>query len=76
MWQKNFQLNLSARRATKLLRLRPSKATVAHALKGHDTVARTHFYNWFLQCVNDEVDTPLVFFPNKTWLSTRGEVNS
>jgi hypothetical protein len=38
----------SARRATKLLKLRPYETAVVHALKEHDSVARINFCNWFL----------------------------
>jgi hypothetical protein len=33
----------------KIVKLRPCKATVVHALKEHDLVARIHFCNRFLQ---------------------------
>jgi hypothetical protein len=53
----------SARRATKLLPLRPCKATVVHALKEHHPAVRINFCNWFLQPVYDgEVDPQLAFF--------------
>jgi rhamnose utilization protein RhaD (predicted bifunctional aldolase and dehydrogenase) len=42
-----------ARRATKVLQLRPSKATVVHALKEYDPVAGIHSCNQFLQSVDD-----------------------
>jgi hypothetical protein len=67
----------SARRATKLLQLLLCKATVVHALKEHDPVARIHFCNWFLQSVHDgEVDPQLAFFFDEAWFSLVGEVNS
>jgi hypothetical protein len=50
-------LRTSACRATKLLKLRPGKTTVVHALKEHDPVVRIHVCNWFLRPVHDgEVD--------------------
>jgi hypothetical protein len=67
----------AARKATKLLKLRPYKTKVVYALKEHDPVARIHFYNWFLQSVHDgEVDPQLVFFSDEAWFSLRGHVNS
>jgi hypothetical protein len=43
-------------RATKLLQLRPCKATVVHALKEHVLLARIHFCNQFLQSVHNEAE--------------------
>jgi len=49
--------------ATKLLQLRPCKATVVNVLMEHDPVARIHFCYLFLWSVQDgEVDPQLVFF--------------
>lgn len=57
--------------------LRLCKATVVHAWKEHDPIARIRFGNWFLQSVNDgEVHPVIVFFSNEGWFSLRGEVNS
>jgi hypothetical protein len=67
----------SGRRATKLLQLRPCKASLVDAWKEHDPVARIHFCNWFLQSVYDgEVDPQLVFFSSEALVSLRGKVNS
>jgi hypothetical protein len=41
----------SARRATKLLKLRHNKTTVIHALQLRDPASRVHFCIWFLQPV-------------------------
>jgi hypothetical protein len=52
--------------ATKLLQLRPCKATVVNALMEHDPVARIQFCTLFLWSVQDgEVDPQLVFFTDK-----------
>jgi hypothetical protein len=67
----------SARRATKLLQLRPCKVTAVHALKEHDPVSRIHFCNWFLQSVHDgEVDPQLVLVSDEARFYLRGKVNS
>jgi hypothetical protein len=50
---------------------------VVHALKEHDPVERTNFFNWFLRSVHDgEVDPQLVLFSDEVWFSLCGEMNS
>jgi hypothetical protein len=41
----------SANAATQLLKLRPYKTTVIHALQPHNSVSRVHFWSWFLQSI-------------------------
>ena len=52
----------SARRATKVLQLRPCKAAVVHTLQEYDPVVRIHVCNQFLQSVRDgDLSTLRVF---------------
>jgi hypothetical protein len=58
----------SARRATQLLKVRPYKRTVIHALQPLDPASRIHFCSWFLQSIfNGEIDLQLTFFCDETW---------
>jgi hypothetical protein len=53
-------LKSNARRATQLLKLRPYKTTVIHALQPRNPASRVHFYSWFLQfVVESEIDPQL-----------------
>jgi transposase len=55
----------SARRATQLLKLRPYKTTVIHALQPRDAASRVHFCSWFLQSVVEgEIDPQFLFVPD------------
>jgi hypothetical protein len=52
----------STRSATQLLKLRPYKTTVIHALQPRDSASRVRFCSWFLQSdVEDEIDPQLTF---------------
>jgi hypothetical protein len=55
----------SAGMATQLLKLRPYKTTVIHALQPRDTASRVHFCSWFLQSVVEgEIDPQFLFVPD------------
>jgi hypothetical protein len=46
-----------------MMKLRPYKTTVIHALQPHDPAMRVHFCSWFLQPVaEDDIDLQLKFF--------------
>jgi thioesterase domain-containing protein len=58
--------NSSAGRATQLLKLRPYKTTVIHALQPRDPASRVHFCSWFLQSVVEgETHPQLAFFSDE-----------
>jgi hypothetical protein len=60
--QETSILKLSAVKVTKLLSLRPYKATVVHALQPCDLASRSNLCNWFLQPVHGgEVDPHFTF---------------
>jgi hypothetical protein len=49
--------------ATQLLKLRPYKTTVMHALQLHGPASVVHFCSWFLQSVVEaEISLQLTFF--------------
>jgi hypothetical protein len=51
---------------TQLLKFRPSKRTVIHALQLCDPVSRVHYCIWFLQSViESEIDPQLTFFSDE-----------
>jgi hypothetical protein len=53
----------SARTATQLLKLRPYKTTVIHALQPRDSAGTVHFCNCFLQSlVEGEINPQLTCF--------------
>jgi hypothetical protein len=57
----------STGRATQLLKLRPYKTTVIHALKLRNPARRVHFWSWFLQpVIKDEIDSQFTFFSDET----------
>lgn len=63
--------------ATKLLKLKPYKVTVVHALQPQDPVSRVNYCNWFLQSVhNGEVDPLLTFFTDEAWFYLQGHVST
>jgi hypothetical protein len=52
-----------------LVRLKPCKSAVIHALQLRDPVTGVHFCCWFLQLfIEDEIDLQLIFFFEKAWL--------
>jgi hypothetical protein len=55
----------SRAKATKLLQLRPYKATVVHALQPRDSANKINFCNWLMQTISDE-----------TWFHLHGHVSS
>jgi hypothetical protein len=56
----------SARTAAQLLKLRPYKITVIHALQPRDPANRVHFCSWFLQSVVEaEIDQQLTLFSDE-----------
>jgi hypothetical protein len=58
----------SARTAKQLVKLRPYKATVIHALQPRDPANRVNFCSWFLQSVDEgEIDPQLTFFSDEAW---------
>jgi transposase len=61
-----------ARRVTQLLKLRPYKTAVTHALQPRDAAGRVHFCSWFLQSVvRSEIDLQLTFFLIKNGVACR-----
>jgi hypothetical protein len=51
---------------TQLLKIRPYKTTVIHALQPRDPACRVHFCSWFLQSVIEgEIDPQLTFFSDE-----------
>jgi hypothetical protein len=68
--------NSSARIATQLLKSRPYKTTVIHALQPRDPASRVHFLSWFLQpVVEGEIGPQLTFFPDEVWFHLRRYIN-
>jgi hypothetical protein len=64
-----------ARTATQLLKLRPYKTTVLHALQSRPPASRVHFCSWFLQSVVDgEIDQQLTLFSDEAWFHLRGYI--
>jgi hypothetical protein len=67
----------TARRATRLLKLRPYKTTVIHDLQPRDPCSRVHFCSWFLpSVVVGEIDPQLTFFSAEAWFHLQGYVNT
>jgi hypothetical protein len=67
----------SARTATQLLKLRPYKTTVIHALQPHDSASRVYFCSWFLQSVFEgEICTQFTFFFDETWFHLQGYIHT
>jgi hypothetical protein len=63
----------SARRAKKLLKLRPYKTTVIHALQPHDAASSVRFCSWFLQSVVEgELNQQFTFFFEEAWPHLQG----
>jgi transposase len=66
----------SARTATKLLKFRPHKTTVIHALQPCDSASKVRFCSWFLQfVVEGEIDSQLTFFSDEAWFQLQGYIN-
>jgi hypothetical protein len=66
----------SARTATQLLKLRPYKTTVIHALQPHDSVSMLRFCSWFLQSViKGEIDPRLTFLSDEARFHLQGYIN-
>jgi hypothetical protein len=66
----------STRTVTQLLKLRPHKTTVIHALQSRDPGSRVHFCNSFLQpVVEGELDPQLTFFSHEAWFHLQGYIN-
>jgi hypothetical protein len=62
---------------TQLLKLRPYKTTVIHALQPCNSASRVRFCSWFLQSVIEgEIDPQLTFFSNETWFHLQGYKNT
>jgi hypothetical protein len=67
----------SARTATQLLKLRPYKIKVIHAIQLRDTAIRVHICSWFLQSVVEgEIDQQLTFFSDEEWFHLQGYKNT
>jgi hypothetical protein len=67
----------SARAATQLLKLRPYKTTVIHALQPRDLGSKVHFCSWFLQSVfKGEINPQLTFFSDEGWFHLPGHINT
>jgi hypothetical protein len=63
----------NARRATQLLKRRPYKTTVIHALEPHDSASKVRFSSWFLQSVvEDEIEPQLTLFYDEAWVHLQG----
>ena len=63
----------SVQRATKLLKLKPYKIPVVHALHQPDPNKRLQFCNWVLEKVNPgELDAKEIF--NEAWFYLHGQV--
>jgi hypothetical protein len=62
----------SAKRSTQLLKLRPYKTRVMHALQPRDPASRVHFCVWFLQSVvKGKINLQLTFFLMKHGFTCR-----
>jgi hypothetical protein len=67
----------SARTATQLLKLRPYKRTVIHALQPRDSASSVHSCSWFLQSVVEgEIDPQLTFFSDEAWFHLQEYINT
>jgi hypothetical protein len=56
----------SARTATHLLKRRPYKTTVIHALQPRDPGSTVHFCSWFVQgVVSGGIDPQLILFSDE-----------
>jgi hypothetical protein len=63
----------SARTVPQLLKLRPYKTTVIHALQPRDPANRVHFCSWFIQSVVEgEIDPQLSLFSDEEWFHLQG----
>jgi hypothetical protein len=70
-------LKTTAWRATKNLHLRPYKITQVQVTEEGDYGRRTHFCNWFLQTVHDDIlDQKLTFFNDEAWFHLSGYINA
>jgi hypothetical protein len=59
-----------------LLKLRPYKTTVIHALQPCNPDSRIHFCSWFLQSVIEgEIDPQLTFFSDEAQFHLQGYIN-
>jgi hypothetical protein len=66
----------SARMATQLLKLRPYKTTVIHALQLRNPIHRVHFCSWFLQSIIEgEIDLQLTFSSDEAWFHLQEYIN-
>jgi hypothetical protein len=66
----------SARTATQLLKLRPYKTTVLHALQPRDPHTSIHFCSWFLQSVVEgEIHLQLTLFFDEAWFHLQEYIN-
>jgi hypothetical protein len=75
--QESWVSKSSARTATQLLKFRPYKTTVFHALEPHDPANGVHFCSWFLQSVIEgEIDPHSSFFPDEAWFHLWGYINT
>ena len=67
----------SVQRAAKLLRLKPYKIPVVHALHQPDPNKRLRFYNWVLEMVNWRSGCKRnCFFSDVAWFYLHGQVCS
>jgi hypothetical protein len=70
-------LKSSARKATQLMKLRPYKMAVIHALQPCDPAGRVNFCSCFLQSVvKSEIDPQLTFFSDEAWFHLQGYINT
>ena len=66
----------SVQRATKLLKLKPYKIPVVHALHQPDPNKRLRFCNWALEKVNWRTGCKRIFFSDEAWFYLYGQVCS
>ena len=67
----------SVQRTTKLLKLKPYKIPVVHALHQPDPNKRLRFCNWVLEKVNSgDLDAKEIFFSDEAWFYLHGQVCS
>jgi hypothetical protein len=62
--------------ATQLLKLKPYKPTVIHALQPCNPARRVHFCSWFLQSVVEgEISPQLTSISDEAWFHMQGYIN-
>jgi hypothetical protein len=63
--------------ATQLLKARPYKTAVIHALQPRNLDSRVNFCNWFLHAViKGEINLQLTLFSDEAWFHLEGYINT